>query len=290
MKESLLHYSGLYGDQLLSPQSDFVNCEPLEVRTKAYDWEISQHFHTDLIQMFFIKEGRGQLIIDKNNIDIDSKSIIIIPANTIHGFQFYKYAEGEVLTISQNLLESVFKSNPNILNQVLSSQKVTLKNNKEAFQNALSLYKMISDELLNDKTEKYFAIKSFLGLLFLQIHRNSFEEKRQELFANNKTLAYYQKFLILIKQNIDHEKKVSDHAKEMQMTVVHLNRICRQVSNKSALQVMQEILILEAKNYLLNTAYSISEIAYFLNFNDPAYFNRLFKKHVGVPPGEFRKS
>jgi AraC family transcriptional activator of pobA len=290
MKEILLHYSGLYGDQLSNPQSDFINCESLEVRSKAFDWEISPHFHTDLIQLFFIKEGQGQLIIDKNTVEIESRSIIIIPANTIHGFRFYKHVEGEVLTISQNLLESVFKSNLNILNQVISSQKVTLKNNTEAFQNALNVYKDVAEELLNNNAEKNFAIKSFLGLLFLQLHRNSFEEKRQELFANNKTLAYYQKFLILIKQNIDHEKKVSEHAKEMQMTVVHLNRICRQVSNKSALQVMQEILILEAKNYLLNTVYSISEIAYFLNFNDPAYFNRLFKKHVGVPPGEFRKS
>ncbi|WP_276391485.1 AraC family transcriptional regulator [Eudoraea chungangensis] len=32
-----------------------------------------------------------------------------------------------------------------------------------------------------------------------------------------------------------------------------------------------------------------AEVAYFLNFNDPAYFNRLFKKRVGVAPGEFRE-
>ena len=289
MKKSLLHYSGLYGDELLNPQSDFIHCEALEVRSKAFDWEISEHFHTDLIQLFFIHQGHGQLIIDKENIDIGPNSILIIPANTMHGFHFFEGVEGEVLTISQNFLESAFKTNSKIFNQVISSPKLSFEKNPETFQTTIDIYTQIAVEQLENKIEKHFAIKNLLALLFLQFHRNSFEEKQQELIANNKTLAYYQKFLVLIKQNIDQEKKVSDYAKEMQMTGVHLNRICRQVSNKSALQVMQEILIMEAKNYLLNTAYSISEIAYFLNFNDPAYFNRLFKKYVGVPPGEFRK-
>ena len=46
----------------------------------------------------------------------------------------------------------------------------------------------------------------------------------------------------------------------------------------------------EAKKYLLNTNYSISEVSYFLNFKDPAYFTRLFKKMTGVTPSEFRKN
>lgn len=287
--KALLHYSGLYGDELLRPTSDFIHCEPLEERSKAFDWKISSHFHADLIQIFFIKLGQGQFVLDNESIDIEPNSILIIPANTMHGFHFYEGIEGEVLTISQNFLEGIFKTNPNIFNQVVSLPKLTFKNNPEAFKGAMELYSEITTELLINKPEKYFAIRGFLGLLFLQLYRLSIDEKRQELLANNKSLVYYQKFLISIKQNIDQEKKVSDHAKELQITAVHLNRICRQVSNKSALQVMQEILIMEAKNYLLNTGYSISEIAYLLNFNDPAYFNRLFKKHVGVPPGEFRK-
>ncbi len=57
---------------------------------------------------------------------------------------------------------------------------------------------------------------------------------------------------------------------------------------KSSLQIVQEYLVGEAKKYLLNTNYSISEIAYFLDFQDPAYFTRLFKKKTGQSPSEFR--
>jgi AraC family transcriptional activator of pobA len=71
---------------------------------------------------------------------------------------------------------------------------------------------------------------------------------------------------------------------------MHLNRVCKIVVDKSPLQILHELVVAEAKKYLLNTSYSISEISYFLNFNDPAYFTRLFKKNVGVSPSDFRKT
>jgi AraC-like DNA-binding protein len=35
---------------------------------------------------------------------------------------------------------------------------------------------------------------------------------------------------------------------------------------------------------------TVSEIAYDLNIQDNSYFNRFFKKQVGVTPEEFRKA
>jgi AraC family transcriptional activator of pobA len=48
--------------------------------------------------------------------------------------------------------------------------------------------------------------------------------------------------------------------------------------------------LLEAKRILSNTDHSIKEIASFLHFEDPSYFNRFFKSNTGMTAGEFRKS
>ena len=73
------------------------------------------------------------------------------------------------------------------------------------------------------------------------------------------------------------------------MTAAHLNALCRQTVGKSALELIHERMILEAKRNLVYTSMSISEVSYAIGFSDPAYFTRFFKRQVGLSPKEFRK-
>ncbi len=285
----LNHFSGLYGENISVQSTDFFQAESLELRSKIFNWEIEEHFHSDLFQIFLIKSGSGELIAGKNTIQLKCPTVLLIPANTLHGFRFSEPVEGEVLTFSQRFLENTFKQKTDLLSACLNRTQISFERNGEEFEKVNEIYTQIQTEIRENRPEKTLALRAWIELMFLHFYRNNLEKSDRELLLNNRTLAYYQQFLLLIKSNINQEKKISQYAKEMEMTVVHLNRICRQISDKSALQIVHEIIIQEAKNYLLNTGYSVSEIAYFLNFNDPAYFNRLFKKVTGVAPGEFRK-
>lgn len=289
MKSRLIHFGGLYGDDNVAAQTDFLHCESLELRSKSFNWEISEHYHTDLFQLFLIKEGSGDLSFNNKSIEIGGYDVLLIPANTLHGFSFDQEVNGEVLTISQAYLERIFKGNEAILNDSIARVQISYKNYRAVFDEIMELYSKILEEVRGNNVGKSFAIKCLLEYLFLQFYRSSYEDKKQLLLSNDRTLAHYQRFILLIKQSDNQNRKVSFYANELGVTVVHLNRVCRQVVQKSALQVINELMVFDAKNYLLNTDYSIAEIAYFLNFNDPAYFNRIFKKLVGVPPGQFRR-
>jgi AraC-like DNA-binding protein len=48
-------------------------------------------------------------------------------------------------------------------------------------------------------------------------------------------------------------------------------------------------LLSEAKSLIQFTDFDIAEIAYQLNFSDPANFGKFFKKHTDQTPLEFRK-
>jgi len=47
-------------------------------------------------------------------------------------------------------------------------------------------------------------------------------------------------------------------------------------------------LLLEAKRLLLHADLSVKEVSHALLMEDPAYFNRMFKKATGMTPVEYR--
>ena len=68
----------------------------------------------------------------------------------------------------------------------------------------------------------------------------------------------------------------------------YLSDLLKQETGKNAQDHIHYLLIDRAKTALLSTSDSVSEIAYSLGFEYPQYFSKLFKKKVGVTPGEFR--
>jgi AraC-like DNA-binding protein len=69
---------------------------------------------------------------------------------------------------------------------------------------------------------------------------------------------------------------------------VQLNRAIKSVSGKTASDLIIERLILEAKRLLLFSDLSNKEVAFKLNYEDPSYFTRIFRRKTGLTPTEFR--
>lgn len=290
MKEKLVIFNGLYGENNYSSLLEFVHAEPLESRSKMYNWEIKEHLHTDLVQLFVIESGNGILVSEKKESIISGPSIVFIPVNTLHGFIFQDNVKGEVITFSDYFLENNFKQNQKIVFELNHLQCFNFERNNTLFEQIKILKEMIIKELNEENIEKRTFINSLFQTLFLAIFRVNQIQKTSMEETDNKTLKYFQIFQKSIKQDYSEMKTISQYAKEIGITTMHLNRVCKIVVGKSPLQILHELVVAEAKKYLLNTSYSISEISYFLNFNDPAYFTRLFKKNVGVSPSDFRKT
>ena len=53
-------------------------------------------------------------------------------------------------------------------------------------------------------------------------------------------------------------------------------------------RIVEERLIREARRNLVYTNLPVSQIAYMLGYNDPAYFSRVFANATGMAPREFR--
>ena len=279
---------GLYGEaEILLP--DFLHCESMEYRSKKHNWVIKQHLHANLFQLFLIERGKVTYEFEDEQYLVSGPVIVAIPENMLHGLVVSKNIQGLVLTLSTSFLETVFRLAPIALME-LSQIRILKDVKKDKSYTAIkSLLYDLHDEIREELPEKGLILQSQLSLLLSKLFRLSIEKSDNFIDAGSSYSRYFNLFLRSIKKSYTPMKSITHYARELNITTVHLNRICQTTVGKSALQVVDEFLFLEAEKYLKHTEYSISEVAYRLNFEDPAYFSRFFSKYAGVSPKGFRE-
>jgi AraC-like DNA-binding protein len=157
-------------------------------------------------------------------------------------------------------------------------------NNAEQF-----LLKM-NEELQLNRPGKEKAIQMYLYLLLLEAKR-SYERQQLHVKANATDHVYLvSHFQKLVSRHFLLKRKVTDYAGLLAVSANHLNRTVKEVTGKTASESISEMLLQEAKAILKYTDASVAEIAYQLNFSEPAAFNRFFRKMTGEPPMTWRKN
>ena len=284
--KKLLHY-GLYGEDDEPVLTDFMHCELLETRSRSYNWDIQPHLHTQLCQLFLIETGEVILRQYEQTTLLPVPCLLLIPENTLHGFSYPVAATGQVLTLSVALVDALFKSSPDVLRVLGEVMIVDARQQEAAFARLRTCIAHIHAELFGEDPERNRALQAHLSLLFIELFRLSGPRVPMPQ-PDDRRLTYYADFRALIRQHHLAKWPLNRYAGQLNITPIHLNRICRAVAGKSASQVLQAYVLTIARRYLKHTAYSVSEIAFLLNFEHPGYFTRFFKKNVGLSPKAFR--
>ena len=76
---------------------------------------------------------------------------------------------------------------------------------------------------------------------------------------------------------------------QMNMSPSYLSDLLKKETGRTAQQHIQDMVIHQAKNRLLASQDQVSQIAYDLGFEYPQHFSKMFKKHTGMSPAEYRR-
>ncbi len=85
------------------------------------------------------------------------------------------------------------------------------------------------------------------------------------------------------------ERGLEFYAQRQSMTTRHLSAVVKDITGKSASQVIALIVMNEAKVLLNSSNKPVSEISSILGFSDQYSFSHFFKKHLGESPSDYRK-
>lgn len=152
-----------------------------------------------------------------------------------------------------------------------------------------SLIFKINVEIKRNKTECIEVICLYIQLILIHANRNYRALLLTQHNTSNTLQNLFYSYSKLVSQHFLTVRKVADYAKKLHVSPDHLNRAVKCSSNKTAHELIDEMILMEAKSYLLYSNMTVSEIAYKLEFADPSHFIRFFKKNCNITPVEFRK-
>jgi AraC family transcriptional regulator, transcriptional activator of pobA len=147
----------------------------------------------------------------------------------------------------------------------------------------------MNEEIRQNKPCCSEAIRLYIRLILIHANRNYGTMVLQKHGTTGTMQNLYSSYLKLVGRHFLTVRKVADYAAMLHVSPDYLNRAIRNCSDKTARELIDEMIITEAKAHLLHSAMTVSEIAYKLEFSDPPHFNRFFRKHCRITPLEFRR-
>ncbi|MGL4630741.1 MAG: helix-turn-helix domain-containing protein [Leadbetterella sp.] len=97
-------------------------------------------------------------------------------------------------------------------------------------------------------------------------------------------------FCSLINLHYLESKEVAFYAEKLNITPKYLSEVVKEQTGKSPKNLIEQLLMQEAKSLLKQTDMNIKEISYWLGFEDPSYFTKAFRVSEGVKPNEYRST
>jgi len=146
-----------------------------------------------------------------------------------------------------------------------------------------SLLIQLFKELRNADTYLQLS-ESLLKTSLLKIIKLS--ASHQSLNRKQEIAMRFKKF---VHQHFKAQEKLNYYADKMAISTNYLNRYVYEVFRKSSKDLILKVLIMHSQILLDESNKTISDISYELNFSEPSYFCRIFKK-VGLSPSDYRAS
>ena len=275
----------LYGEPQRSVAEGFVHVESLDDRSRPSEWTIRPHVHRDLNHIILIAEGGGAMQAEEAAVRFDAPCLLLIPAGIVHGFSWASESRGAVVTIADSYLRHLVLRDADLVPLFAHPQAVALpRSDRTAAEDAIA---RMDQELSWAGPGQRAAVESaLLHLMVLALRHAALGQQVQP--GTPRQAALVARLRERIDQRFRLREPVSAHARALGVSLTALRQACARVANSSPAQMLDDRALLEARRMLLYSQLSVTDIAYAVGFEDPAYFSRFFTRHVGQPPRSWR--
>ncbi len=252
-----------------------------------HDFIENSHSHNFYLLVLFTK-GSGFHTIDFNTYEIQPNSLFVLKPGQVHSWQLSEDIDGFIAFYSQEVYNVYFgkkqideysfyrdlKNSPEIILNEFQTQEISNYFNLLLVENNKNEFKKL-DKSLN-----------LLDTIHIELARIYESLQEHNLHPYNLKIKELEQLVI---HYFKTEKSPSFYADKMNMSLKHLNRICKNVLDITLTEFIYGKIILESKRLLSANMLTIGEVANELGFENYSYFTKVFKKYTNFTPQGFKK-
>lgn len=245
-----------------------------------------QPYRTKESRIIRILQGTGRVSINLMEYEVKEQMLIVTPPNSLI----------EMLELSENYNFQVIVTENDFLPAIQGSSLLDFYGQ---YGNVFPL-----------TTEEWEHTGGFFNLLWETMQRTSFrrevvqymvtallydikymcDQKQTSTFLRpSRQEEVFNRFITLVNEYSKQERSIGFYAGKLCLTSHYLSTVIREVSGQTVMDWINQAVILEAKVLLKHSDLLVFQISDELNFPNPSFFSKFFKRMTGMTPAEYQK-
>ncbi len=233
-----------------------------------------------------LDNGGGEMIFTPNEM------FVFYPGSPIYIYETSDDYEGICLIIDEQMahdtqaFRNLIKASVIPLSNYGNSKVTLLPDDANRLQSLMLLIRQYIMQPLSLKSE----ILEHLYSVFINdlISIQSFEKTRLSMSRQSEEI--FVSFYTLLTNNYLAHRDLKFYADSLFITTTYLSRIVKQITGRTVMECINELLAMEATRLLKSTALTVEQISDQLHFATSASFDKFYKRMRGTTPLSVRRN
>jgi AraC-like DNA-binding protein len=253
------------------------------IRGKGSVW----HLH-DEIELTLVTQGQGTHLIGNQIARFTAPNLVLLGPNLPHYWHFDGYSSGLCIQLSVPRLSAALPPGERRELGLLSERVAKgVEVSGSSLQRAITQFHEIvacsGVARMGGVLQLIGGISKARKLELKELSTTRFDVSRLALGYES-----IQSAIRLILTKFREPLMLEDILAEVHMSKANFSRRFIEYTGKTYTEFLNEVRVGHACQNLTETADSISKIAFAAGFNNLAHFNRMFRRHCGITPSEYR--
>jgi AraC family transcriptional regulator, transcriptional activator of pobA len=247
------------------------------------------HRH-DFHEVFWLM-GRGRFFCDFQEYTIASPTLVFVSPGQIHSWTPSPSLAGPMICFSQSFHDGAEPPPSSLLGLPFwfsGEAPPLLAVSPGDVAKVDSLWAELAAEASGSEENREEILRLRLRLLLQTAARIFRRTKPDSHPATRPNQALAHQFRMALETHFCEARSIPAYARMLKSTAGHLSESVLQHTGRTAGELIRERLLLEAQRLLIHSSMNVAEIAVALQFEDPSYFSRFFRRGTRMSPGEFR--